>query len=66
MNKELFSNYDDILSVDEVAKIFHISKPTVYSLLRNNEIRHLKIGKKYIIPKQSVINFITAVTEKLI
>ncbi len=63
MNKELFSDYDDVLSIEDVMKMLHIGKNTVYSLLRNNEIRNLKIGKRYIIPKQSVINFITTVTE---
>lgn len=63
MNQELFSEYDDILSIEDVMDMLHIGKNTVYSLLRNNEIRNLKIGKRYIIPKQSVINFITAVTE---
>lgn len=63
VNQELFSEYDDILSIKDVMDMLHIGKNTVYSLLRNNEIRNLKIGKRYIIPKQSVINFITAVTE---
>lgn len=63
MNQELFSEYDDVLSIEDVMDMLHIGKNTVYSLLRNNEIRNLKIGKRYIIPKQSVINFITAVTE---
>lgn len=63
MNKELFSDYDDILSIEDVMKMLHIGKNTAYSLLKNNEIRNLRIGKRYIIPKQSVINFITAVTE---
>ncbi|MCH5296898.1 MAG: helix-turn-helix domain-containing protein [Ruminococcus sp.] len=63
MNKEIFSEYDDILSIEDIMEMLHIGKNTVYSLLKNNEIRNLKIGKRYIIPKQSVINFITAVTE---
>lgn len=63
MNKELFSDYDDILSIEDVMKMLRIGKNTAYSLLKNNEIRNLRIGKRYIIPKQSVINFITAVTE---
>ena len=35
-------------------------KTTAYSLVRSNAIKHVRIGKKYIIPKQSVIGFLNA------
>ena len=47
-----------ILSVDDVTKMLHLSRVTVYKLLKAGRIRTLKVGKKYIIPKQSVIDFI--------
>ena len=60
MSKEMFTEYDEILSIEDVMEILHIGKNSVYSLLKSNEIR---MGKRYIVPKQSVINFITAITE---
>lgn len=63
MSKEIFAEYDEILSIEDVMEILHIGKNSVYSLLKNNEIRIIRVGKRYIVPKQSVINFIAAITE---
>ena len=63
MSKEMFTEYDEILSIEDVMEILHIGKNSVYSLLKSNEIRNIRVGKKYTVPKQSVINFITAITE---
>ncbi|WP_353961316.1 helix-turn-helix domain-containing protein [Ruminococcus sp. YE282] len=59
----MFTEYDEILSIEDVMEILHIGKNSVYSLLKSNEIRNIRVGKRYIVPKQSVINFITAITE---
>lgn len=61
MSKEMFTEYDEILSIEDVMEILHIGKNSVYSLLKSNEIRNIRVGKRYIVPKQSVINFITAI-----
>lgn len=63
MSKEMFTEYDEILSIEDVMEILHIGKNSVYSLLKSNEIRNIRVGKRYIVPKQSVINFIAAITE---
>ncbi|MBD9012755.1 MAG: DNA-binding protein [Ruminococcus bromii] len=63
MSKEIFAEYDEILSIEDVMEILHIGKNSVYSLLKNNETRNIRVGKRYIVPKQSVINFIAAITE---
>ncbi|MCI7210845.1 MAG: helix-turn-helix domain-containing protein [Ruminococcus bromii] len=63
MSKEIFAEYDEILSIEDVMEILHIGKNSVYSLLKSNEIRNIRVGKRYIVPKQSVINFIAAITE---
>lgn len=58
INAYLFSEYGDIVSVDDVMKMLHIGRTAVYNLLKTNAIRTVKVGKKYIIPKQSVIDFL--------
>lgn len=63
MSNEIFAEYDEILSIEDVMEILHIGKNSVYSLLKSNEIRNIRVGKRYIVPKQSVINFIAAITE---
>ncbi len=41
-------------------EMLHIGRTTVYELLKSGTLYSVKIGKKYIVPKQSVVNFITA------
>lgn len=54
----IFNEYGDIVSVDDVTKMLHIGRTAVYTLLQNGSIRSVKVGRKYIIPKQSVIDFV--------
>jgi len=55
---ELFANYPEIVSVEDIMNMLHIGRRTAYNLLRTNQIKHVRIGKKYIIPKNSVIGFL--------
>ena len=59
-NNNLFSEYKDVLKVDDVMKMLGIGKNTVYDLLRNKKIKSIQLGKKYIIPKKCVIEFINS------
>lgn len=58
----MFAEYGDIVTVDEVMKMLHIGRTAVYSLLQDGSIRTVKVGRKYIIPKQSVTNFVNSGT----
>ena len=53
--KDMFSEYGDIVTVEEVMKMLQIGRVSVYQMLKSGEIRNLKVGKKYVIPKKSVI-----------
>lgn len=55
---EMFTYYDDVVSVEEVMDMLHLGRVTVYGLLKSGKIKALKVGRKYIIPKKSVIEFI--------
>lgn len=57
-NVDMFSEYEDIVSVDDVMKMLHIGRSNVYKLLREKEIKSIRIGVKYIIPKRSIIEFL--------
>ena len=54
----MYQSYPDVVSVVQLAEMLNIGKSSAYSLLKSKQIRHLKIGCKYIIPKQSVIDFV--------
>lgn len=58
MNISMFSEYDDIVSIEDVMGMLHIGKFAVYSLLKSKTIRCVRVGRKYIIPQKSVIKFI--------
>ena len=49
---------EDIITVEELMDILHISRNGAYSLLRRNKIACFKIGNIYKIPKQSVIEYL--------
>lgn len=53
--KDMFSEYGDIVTVEEVMKMLQIGRVSVYQMLKSGEIRSLRVGKKYVIPKKSVI-----------
>ena len=54
----MFLQYPDIVSVDQLAGMLNIGKSSAYALLRDKQIRHVKVGRKYIIPKSSVVSFV--------
>ena len=54
----MFVDFPDIVSIPQIMEMLHIGKSTAYALLRNNNIPHVRVGKKYIVPKQSVIGFL--------
>lgn len=57
----MLNNYDDILNVDEVCEILHLGKNKVYELLNKGDIKSRRIGRKFLIPKVSLIDFINSV-----
>ncbi len=54
----MFAEYEDIVSIDDVMKMLRIGRSNVYKLLREKEIKCVRIGVKYIIPKKSIIEFL--------
>lgn len=55
----IFKEYNDVVTVDDVMKMLHIGRSNVYKLLNDNSIKTVKVGKRFIIPKRSVIEFLT-------
>lgn len=54
----MFAEYPDIVTVDHLMQMLHIGKSSAYALLKSNQIQHVRVGRKYIIPKGAVIGFI--------
>ena len=60
MNNTMFNDYPDILNTKHLQSMLGLSKNSILGLLKNNEIRHFRKGKKYLIPKTCVIDYISA------
>ena len=54
----MFEHYPDVLNVAELQKALGIGKSLAYRLLRKGTIRHLTIGKKIMIPRKYLIDYI--------
>ena len=57
---EMFTEYNDVVTVEEVMEMLHLGRVTVYKLMKTEKIHTLKKKKKYVIPKKSVIDFLAA------
>ena len=54
----MFINYPDVVKVDDLMTMLHIGRNKAYELLNSNTIQSIRIGKKYLIPKYRIIEFI--------
>ncbi len=55
---DLFNTYPDVVSIDEIQQMLRIGKNAVYELLKTKKLKSIKVGKKYIVPKKYVIEFL--------
>lgn len=58
MQSTEFEEYPDIVTPEDIQKMLRIGRNSVYDLLKQGKIKSLRVGKKYLIPKTSVINFL--------
>ena len=54
----ILEDYPDVLTFEELRQALNIGRNKCYSILRNQEIQHKKIGKLYRIPKNNVIEYL--------
>lgn len=55
----MFEQYDDMLTVSELAEALKVGSTQAYRLVRSQKIKAFKEGKDWKIPKTSVIQYIT-------
>lgn len=53
-----FEKEPDIMKVSDIVKVLHCSKNTVYELLKTGRIESIKIGRRILIPKTALVEFI--------
>lgn len=61
---DILQNCPDILTVMEAAEVLRIGRTMMYRFIRNGQIQHLKIGKKILIPRVYLQNFLANYVQK--
>jgi excisionase family DNA binding protein len=51
-------SYPDLLTVKDIQDILHIGRSTAYSLLKSGEVKAMRIGSIYRIPKVNLQDYI--------
>ena len=59
----MLEEYKEVLTIEDICKILGVGRNLAYKMLQNEEIFARKIRHKYIIPKQSVVNYLTAISQ---
>lgn len=54
----LFATYPDILSVKQLQSALQIGRNKAYALIKNNTVKHFKVGNDIKIPKQFLIDYV--------
>lgn len=58
--RKLFETYPDVVEVDDLCKMLGgISRKLAYRLLAQQEIKSIRIGRSYKIPKVFIIEYLT-------
>ena len=57
---ELLKNYPDVMSVTQLSKALNVGRNSAYALMQAGTIAHRKIGRKYLIPKLCVLDYLNA------
>lgn len=56
----MLNKYPDVLTVEDLTEILHIGKNKAYELLEKRVIGYKRIGRKYIIPKVCLIDYLAS------
>lgn len=54
----MFEQYDDILTIEEVAEILRIGTSQAYKIVRSGQLKAYKEGKDWKILKQALSNYV--------
>ncbi|MES9602181.1 helix-turn-helix domain-containing protein [Actinomadura sp. NPDC000929] len=55
---------DLVLTVDEAAERLRVSRWTLYNLIRSNQLRTVKIGRRRLVPVNSLVEYLDQLTEE--
>ena len=56
--QSVLTDYPDVLTVEQLSAALGVSTKTGYRLIKEGEIRHLRIGRSYRIPKAHLLTYL--------
>lgn len=59
------SKLHDIIDINDICNVLGVGRNTAYSLLQNNDIASIRLKRKYIIPKKSLIRYINNISDEV-
>ena len=68
MKKSIYKSYEELpllLNVKQLADLLCVSDSSVYELIQENGFPSLRIGKRIVIPKEELREWITARTKEV-
>lgn len=54
----MFEQYNDIVTLDEMAEMLGVGRNHAYLLLKNNQVKSFKNGRSWKVPKLAVVEYI--------
>lgn len=61
----MLRDYPDVLTVKQVAEVLRISKNKAYSLVNNGIIGSLNVGRRILVPKVCVSDYLASARYKV-
>ena len=68
MKKSVFTSYDELpllLNVKQLADLLGVSDSSVYELIQEDDFPSLRIGKRIVIPKEELREWISTRTKEV-
>ena len=68
MKKSIYKSYDELpllLNVKQLADLLGVSDSSVYELIQEDDFPSLRIGKRIVIPKEELREWITTRTKEV-
>ena len=56
--RNMFEEYKDLLDMSDLQSALGIGRSTAYRLIKDGQIRHLRIGKSIKVPKCYLVDFV--------
>jgi len=55
---EMFSNYPDVMTVEQVQSALQIGRNSTYSIISSGELKSMKIGRSIRVPKPYLLDYV--------